>query len=113
MCVKIKLVKIVEQFLSVTIMSREKLDSAQDTQFEEGRVFYFRLTSVPGTSFASRKPRFPFLIFLHQKEATSFLNLMNSSGVAVIIKVPLADVTLEFRTRDGAVLSRGGRWRGG
>lgn len=48
--------------------------SVQDILFEKGRVFYFCLTSVPGTSFASRKPRFPFLIFLHQKEATSFFN---------------------------------------
>lgn len=32
---------------------------------------------------------------------------MNSLGAAAIVKVPLADVTLEFRTRDSSVLSRG------
>lgn len=46
----------------------------QDILFEKRRVFYFCFTSVPGTSFASRKLHFPFLIFHHQKEATSFFN---------------------------------------
>lgn len=49
---------------------REIKQSVQDILFENVRAFYFCLTSVPGTLFASRKPHFPFLILLHQKEAT-------------------------------------------